>query len=107
MTFPRSTERGPIEAWWAVACRGSRNCFPRSTERGPIEAGERLFQRSRDARFPRSTERGPIEAVSGCMWSGFTQPFRVQQNAAPLKPDYALVLHGDKPLSAFNRTRPH
>jgi len=60
--FPRSTERGPIEARLvALRHKGTRQ-FPRSTERGPIEAkvipGMVIFI----GEFPRSTERGPIEA---------------------------------------------
>ena len=36
--------------------------FPRSTERGPIEAGLARPRPVCRIRFPRSTERGPIEA---------------------------------------------
>jgi len=36
--FPRSTERGPIEAWRSIRSNHIRGPFPRSTERGPIEA---------------------------------------------------------------------
>ena len=36
--------------------------FPRSTERGPIEAFEILRYDIGGVSFPRSTERGPIEA---------------------------------------------
>jgi len=36
--------------------------FPRSTERGPIEASGHWSRSASRSRFPRSTERGPIEA---------------------------------------------
>jgi len=36
--FPRSIERGPIEATTAISARACQITFPRSIERGPIEA---------------------------------------------------------------------
>ena len=44
--------------------RGSVAAFPRSTERGSIEAGARLYILPVDSQFPRSTERGSIEATN-------------------------------------------
>ena len=38
--------------------------FPRSSERGPIEACQRVRVRATGRGFPRSSERGPIEAAS-------------------------------------------
>ncbi len=38
LLFPRSAERGPIEATFHVARSGHGFAFPRSAERGPIEA---------------------------------------------------------------------
>jgi hypothetical protein len=88
--FPRSTERGPIEASSGNSCvtdnasdfRVQQNAaplkrgidypiyvsfllFPRSTERGPIEASRTYLHGTRNwYSFPRSTERGPIEAMN-------------------------------------------
>src|SRR6267154_3586657 len=63
--FPRSNERGPIEAvsaWFGEAA--STPTFPRSNERGPIEAcHESARSHDREGAFPRSNERGPIEAM--------------------------------------------
>ena len=61
--------------------------FPRSTERGPIEAIKLLAAVFADDRFPRSTERGPIEASFTRSATRRQTTFRVQQNAAPLKLD--------------------
>ena len=57
--------------------------------------------------FPRSTERGPIEADRGARQREAGFAFRVQQNAAPLKPHDDLAALAHHALSAFNRTRPH
>jgi len=62
--FPRSIDRGPIEASREEAQREYAALFPRSIDRGPIEAllgpGDRLPA----LEFPRSIDRGPIEAKS-------------------------------------------
>ena len=84
--FPRSRERGPIEASTNFvtpmyfrnfrahvsaaplkrirlpAAQRLRLAFPRSRERGPIEASNRLRLSPTMQLFPRSRERGPIEA---------------------------------------------
>ncbi len=86
--FPRSHERGPIEAWCARLAARIVESFPRSHERGPIEATRRnrrptcgpCFRVLMNAAplkqivtkgvggdpggFPRSHERGPIEAIA-------------------------------------------
>ena len=60
--------------------------FPRSKERGLIEAAGSAGSSTSAARFPRSKERGLIEAISS---SNAIDPdglgFRVQKNAASLK----------------------
>ena len=86
--FPRSADRGPIEARVASRCRSIRlrdfrdqliaaplkhacatrhACgaarFPRSADRGPIEARWRHALQRRHPLFPRSADRGPIEAL--------------------------------------------
>ncbi len=61
--FPRSNERGSIEAQPGIACSGVGSyTFPRSNERGSIEAPRIYPRSSQGARFPRSNERGSIEA---------------------------------------------
>src|SRR5437762_6980611 len=62
--FPRSPERGPIEASRRMRFCSSSGRFPRSPERGPIEAQEGATGTGSDGKFPRSPERGPIEALS-------------------------------------------
>jgi len=61
--FPRSIERGLIEAAASSARSGRRDTFPRSIERGLIEAKtRRRTMSSALGSFPRSIERGLIEA---------------------------------------------
>ena len=85
--FPRSNERGPVEACVLPASHPPRGSFPRSNERGPVEATKRYCRKSPPRgnfrarmsaaplkppvsrhnfragfRFPRSNERGPVEA---------------------------------------------
>jgi hypothetical protein len=63
--FPRSYERGSIEAQWLTTVRpSSPKTFPRSYERGSIEAYCRGVKTGTvAAAFPRSYERGSIEAA--------------------------------------------
>ncbi len=62
--FPRSSERGPIEASFAGSGSAGVNwSFPRSSERGPIEASKTHTASFLSDGFPRSSERGPIEAL--------------------------------------------
>ena len=37
-SFPRSIERGPVEAMPVLSAASRLHCFPRSIERGPVEA---------------------------------------------------------------------
>ena len=60
--FPRSKERGLIEATRLVECPSSKDRFPRSKERGLIEADIAAYDTLQNERFPRSKERGLIEA---------------------------------------------
>src|SRR5947209_4548062 len=66
------------------------NLFPRSRERGPIEATKLLVLGVACATFPRSRERGPIEAsiVPGREYHEDAN-FRAHVSAAPLKPSLA------------------
>jgi hypothetical protein len=109
-TFPRSSERGPIEACGTATANIAGWRFPRSSERGPIEAcrssrrsptvahfrthlsaaplklGSQVGTVCQLDVFPRLSERGPIEApYCGTGRSGRLAYFRVHLNAAPLK----------------------
>src|SRR5579875_293003 len=87
--FPRSFDRGPIEAMRIERTRDTRtdyfrdhliaaplmlgvvcgravckDLFPRSFDRGPIEAWRPAGDQIGKTLFPRSFDRGPIEALS-------------------------------------------
>ena len=62
MEFPRSSERGSIEALLRTAANAAIGAFPRSSERGSIEAMRVRFLCGPMVLFPRSSERGSIEA---------------------------------------------
>jgi len=53
----------PLKQNDRAQCTSTSAEFPRSTERGPIEASRGGGGSDRLPGFPRSTERGPIEAV--------------------------------------------
>ena len=87
-TYPRSHDRGPIEALRGLVPRLRAVCYPRSHDRGPIEAGdERKSHAKASASYPRSHDRGPIEAnllpVDGL---AVDPAIRGHMTAAPLKP---------------------
>jgi len=63
--FPRSIDRGPIEATVVAFCNCGGAVFPRSIDRGPIEALFNATHVKYDVGFPRSIDRGPIEAPTG------------------------------------------
>src|SRR2546421_385142 len=70
-----------------------RRLFPRSSERGPIEARLRLPVHHPKAKFPRSSERAPIEARRRTARPGLKQRyFRAHLSAAPLKRSFVLEL---------------
>ena len=52
MRFPRSIDRGPIEAEESGCHAGTRIAFPRSIDRGPIEAMGHLRIDAQDYLFP-------------------------------------------------------
>src|SRR5947209_906552 len=83
--FPRSSERGPIEAPVARFPGSRLILFPRSSERGPIEAESDVLDGLSHPTFPRSSERGPIEAFRTGTRSPQSRHFRAHQSAAPLK----------------------
>ena len=127
--FPRSSERGPIEALGILTMlstvgnyfrahlsaaplklanqiAGRRNVtgFPRSSERGPIEARESSCPLAHLAHggFPRSSERGPIEAQTMRYRSSRRiLNFRAHLSAAPLKRGGGLLMSRRMFISAL------
>ena len=60
--------------------------FPRSAERGSIEAKDRLAADAFREAFPRSAERGSIEArLAAALSGGAAGRFHAQLSVAPLK----------------------
>ena len=77
--------------------------FPRSTERGLIEAIAPGWFAFLKIGLPRSTERGLIEAVTLLLSIGVSLPFRVQLSAGLIEAEKtAGMLGGPCLLSAFN-----
>src|SRR5579875_2472922 len=101
----------PLKHDWPAASESPRNQFPRSPDRGPIEALPACWglsaspyfrdhqiaaplKRASEIRsgefspgFPRSLDRGPIEAAARLRQRCLPRPdFRDHQIAAPLKP---------------------
>ncbi len=84
--FPRSYDRGPIEADDVDLAVPHGRRFPRSYDRGPIEATYALSMTYASVTFPRSYDRGPIEASSCPSIGQFPgRNFRDHMIAAPLK----------------------
>ena len=82
--------------------------FPRSTERGPIEAIALRRDSLLTVSLPRSTKRGPIEADLNRSMATVQAAFRAQPSAAPLKlVDSPNVAFKTLLLSALNQARPH
>ncbi len=62
MAFPRSTERGPIEALRGRSSNAPTRRFRARQSAAPLKPeGVEVLRLEQDV-FPRSTERGPIEA---------------------------------------------
>ena len=79
--------------------------FPRSKERGLIEAGGRTTERVLDEEFPRSKERGLIEALVADVLEYYPDVgFRVRKNAASLKHCLGKVSQPQK-QNAFPRSK--
>ncbi len=85
-SFPRSSERGPIEA----ICRRNRAIFRYRHFRAhpsaaPLKHAIIESDTVINGAFPRSSERGPIEAESQRMNPNMLPNFRAHPSAAPLK----------------------
>ena len=106
--FPRSHERGPIEAYLHLLNFALIFFFPRSHERGPIEARDFVSDELPDSSFPRSHERGPIEAVPLGTLLVASAFFPRSHERGPIEaPRLGLARETSPALSAFTRTRPH
>ena len=98
--FPRSIDRGLIEAVreWDI-CSVVR-LFPRSIDRGLIEASPLCRSATRVVLFPRSIDRGLIEAMLESWGMTTDGSFRDQLIAASLKPETGWP-HEPAPLGPF------
>src|SRR5579875_3250034 len=83
--FPRSFDRGPIEAHLLSISTVTAPPFPRSFDRGPIEATCLPRRCPSPSSFPRSFDRGPIEAGGAPAGALPLEDFRDHLIAAPLK----------------------
>ena len=83
--FPRSEDRGLIEAMPLLSYQSIRWQFPRSEDRGLIEAGYKFFASPAPASFPRSEDRGLIEAGCPTACPHRCRDFRDPRIAASLK----------------------
>src|SRR5581483_6803393 len=72
-SFPRSVDRGPIEARRGRPAPGPRMAFPRSVDRGPIEA------------WPAGVFAATLKPARGSGAGKAASDFRDQSIAAPLK----------------------
>jgi len=107
VTFRVQQNAAPLKPAYAESVRGVVQPFPRSTERGPIEAFVRLLVTLNREAFRVQQNAAPLKPVEGSILTQVRSAFRVQQNAAPLKPVAGRGRMCTGVLSAFNRTRPH
>ena len=103
VNFPRSPERGFVEARSYRASRFYADCFPRSPERGFVEARLDhvlpMFLRI----FPRSPERGFVEAVPPAQIQRIEDwTFRAHPSAASLK--RTAPAEPQNPIKSFPRS---
>ena len=103
LSFPRSIDRGLIEAGAGRPVHVDVLAFPRSIDRGLIEAPLSRCRRKIPRTFPRSIDRGLIEATpshSSADRSG--SHFRDQLIAASLKRIGAATYEYVQQISAIN-----
>ncbi len=86
LSFPRSSERGPIEASRRPAAIRSSSNFRAHLSAAPLKQHAARLDDFLAVEFPRSSERGPIEArFLPAIWEWFSRHFRAHLSAAPLK----------------------
>src|SRR5579875_178301 len=89
------------DASWTLT--GVTPGFPRSTDRGPVEAATTTARLAAHVAFPRSTDRGPVEARKPGRRRRKHVHFRDRQIAAPLKLGNAYMVGEAGPISAIDR----
>src|SRR5579875_3119370 len=133
MRFPRSPDRGPIEARKAplmprpasfhfrdhqiaaplklFLLQNQSSSLPYFRDHqiaAPLKLTELRHCASGERAFPRSPDRGPIEASKALRLAIGWVHFRDHQIAAPLKQILALAeIEYRTPISAITRSRPH
>src|SRR5579885_3290495 len=106
--FPRSSERGPIEAS-SRSCRTIRplHHFRAHPSAAPLKLETADTEFLLEEVFPRSSERGPIEAQTVTTFRARSANFRAHPSAAPLKLQVPGVAYLVSFISALIRARPH
>ncbi len=107
-TFRVQTNAAPLKLRYIGEAGSSNDNFPRSNERGSIEACRRRIQRIRpQVAFRVQTNAAPLKPTYAGGAVASVTAFRVQTNAAPLKPGASVPHCVSLDLSAFKRTRLH
>ncbi len=100
--YPRSHDRGPIEASPSCAGWKMERSYPRSHDRGPVEASKTGRPRLPEFQdYPRSHDRGPIEASCvlnfGTAFTGYPR----SHDRGPIEAGWSRAVALDRPrLSA-------
>ena len=100
--FPRSPERGPIEADLESLFIGTYTNFRALLSAAPLKHGRAVRQVDHLMLFPRSPERGPIEAFRRLPRWRSGPYFRALLSAAPLKLDALHDQQRAQPISALS-----
>jgi hypothetical protein len=107
MAYPRSLERGPIEALPPEMVPTVKTDIRALSSAAPLKRGQRGRHVRRIHRYPRSLERGPIEAAKRIWWAASGRYIRALSSAAPLKLCLQAGEDGVHLISALSRARPH
>src|SRR5579883_2980962 len=97
--FPRSPERGPIEAQRVVEISSRTwQYFRAHLSAAPLKQYKGQYSHSSKREFPRSPERGPIEATQTAVARVQREAahFRAHLSAAPLKQYKGQYSHSSK-----------
>src|SRR5689334_5368900 len=109
MSFPRSEDRGPIEAFNADTANHQPAYFSRSEDRGPIEASVCPWDnRQPPPSFLDQKIEAPLKPLKACTWIRRAAAFLDQKIEAPLKPSSLRMVEREwRALSSIRRSRPH
>src|SRR5271157_415481 len=99
--FPRSRERGPIEASLDSHATPNKRRFPRSRERGPIEALPRRLRLRRNSHFRAHVSAAPLKQKLSPPPDIAELNFRAHVSAAPLKRTAAVIDRRYRTISAL------